>query len=621
METKITRDGHTSHTHTRDTPGDSSAIATARATWTACAPLLAGVSRMRLGVRTARGVLEYRTRDERPITSALPSAPAAVRVYGPDGCCVALCLDLDVSRGGTDAVAADAARLTAWLQARGARVVTDHSPTGGVHIYLPLAERMPYDTAREIVEALATTHPTLDPGPHRSLKTGCIRPPGSAHKHGGHQQLTMPLAAAYDTLRRPNPASVLAQIRTDLRAEIAAWHTSQGSAEEPTTAPTPGPVRALSSRLRRVAETGTWDRARYSSPSEARQAVIAGAVTASWSLADVAARLADGRWPGLAAMYARYPARDRHRALSHDWHHATSYVTADRQKAARTRTDSYADRSHTSLSMSRGGPTGCPGESPSEHDHVRSWRTVLRAVELHRFPGRAGHLPRFLLRAMGEAAHKTGSRYVSFGTRSLAVATGVEFSTVAAALRRLAAEPGGWVDLVEAGRGESADTYALTIPSDLEKMAADLRWDRGQAHALRPAFRELGHVAAFVFEAVEAGRAASVTALVPATGLSRDAVAAAVATLGSYGLLERSPAGTLVARPEQLSVVAELLGALEAVGAQLRTYARQRAVWHAFLTRHEPQDSPTGVDGGAEDWWWPPDDADPGWSLLSIVAA
>lgn len=96
-----------------------------------------------------------------------------------------------------------------------------------------------------------------------------------------------------------------------------------------------------------------------------------------------------------------------------------------------------------------------------------------------------------------------------------------------------------------------------------------------------------------------------------------------VATLGSYGLLERSPTGTLVARPEQLSVVAEQLGALEAVGAQLRTYARQRAVWHAFLTRHEPQDShsPTGVDGGAEDWWWPPDDADPGWSLLSIVAA
>lgn len=602
-----------------DTSGD--VLADARAAWAACAQLLAGAPRVRIGVRTAPGTLDYRTRDERPLTAVLPSMPAAVRVYGADGCAAALHFDLDVGRGGKAAVDADAARLTAWLRARGARVIEDRSPSAGRHVYVPFAERVPFDIAREVVEALAGALPTLDPGPHRSIKTGCIRVPGSVHKSGGHQRLITSLAAAYDTLRRPNPASVLAQIRTDLRAEIAAWHTSQGPAEEPTTAPTPGPVRALSSRLRRIAETGTWDRARYSSPSEARQAVIAGAVAAGWSLADVAARLADGRWPGLAAMYARYPARDRHRALSHDWHHATSFVTADRQKAARTSTDVHADRSHTSPSMSRGGPTGCPSESPNEHDHVRSWRTVLRAVELHRFPGRAGHLPRFLLRAMGEAAHKTGSRYVSFGTRSLAVATGVEFSTVAAALRRLAAEPGGWVDLVDAGRGESADTYALTIPHDLGKMAVDLRWDRGQAHALRPAFRELGHVAAFVFEAVEAGRAATVTTLVPATGLSRDAVAAAVATLGSYGLLERSPTGTLVARPEQLSVVAELLGALEAVGAQLRTYARQRAVWHAFLTRHEPQDSPTGLDGGAEDWWWPPDDADPAWSLLSIVAA
>lgn len=590
--------------------------------WAACAAEIAGTPRMRIGVLSSRGRLEYRSRDERPLTLALPKAPAAVRIYGPDGCCATLCLDLDASRGGAAAVAADATRLTAWLTARGARLVTDRSPTGGVHIYVPLRERVPYQTAREVVEALAASHPTLDAGPHRSLKTGCIRPPGSAHKSGGHQTLTMSLNAAYDVLRRPNGPGVLETIRTDLAAEIAAWHATLPTTDPDTTGAGPtaarpevdaapvGARRAMGARVRHIAETGQWQGYGYASASEARQAVITAAVAARWELVDVAARVADGRWPGLAALYAKYAPNRRHTSLASDWTKAHTFLAAQRSRGEDLH--SPADRSHTSPSESlAGGPT--QGETQDDHDHIRTWRTLLRTFELHRLPGRRNHLARFILRALGEAAHKTGTRYVAFGTRSLAVATGTEYSSVAAVLRRLADEPGGWIDLIEPARGERADLYALTIPTDLADAATGMRWDRGHAHALRPVFRELGHVAAFVFEAIEAGRATTVTSLVPATGLHRDTVAKAVDILTAHGLVERDPDG-LSAHPERLRAVAEMLGTLDVVTAQLRRYARDRELWRAYLARHDTDAVPEERDD-IEEFWWPPDDAEASWTL------
>jgi hypothetical protein len=461
----------------------------------------------------------------------------------------------------------------------------------------------------------------LDAGPHRSLITGCIRPPGAVHKAGGHQELTMPLAAAYDVLRRRNAVEVLDQLRAAMRAEIAAWRAAQSTGDAPADLTDDGPTPAgvLSRRLHAIAVTGVYDAGRYASPSEARQAVVTGAVAAGWSLSHVAVRLRDGRFPGLAAMYARYSPTQRPASRAQDWRKAQAFMASSHTRPTQSPPDDTVRRSHTSASRSRGG-TPHLDETPDEHGFIRTWRATLRSVELHRFPGRRDHLARFVLRAMGEAAHKSGSRYVAFGTRSLAVATGSEFSSVAAVLRRLAAEENGWIDLVEPARGERADLYALTIPKDLAEPASDLRWDRGQVYALRPVFRVLGQVPAFVFEALETGRATSITALVPATGLSRSAVAEAVDVLCAHNLVDRNPSG-LVAHSDRLRAVAERVGALEEVTEQLRNYARQRQVWHAFLTRHEADHSPTTVDDSSEAWWWPPDDADANWTLLGAVAA
>ena len=256
---------------------------------------------------------------------------------------------------------ADAKRLARWLTAHDARFLSDVSPNGGIHLYIPIADRIPYDTAREIVEALAASHPTLDPSPHRSIKTGCIRVPGSAHKSGGHQQLTTPLSVAYDVLRRPNPAAVLAALRSDLAPQIAAWRARQTD-PAPWVDTTPaavdtGPAGRLSPRVRAVAETGQYDPARYASASEARQSVITAAVRQGWALRDVAVRLADGRWPGLASLYARYSPTQRHGALARDWHTAQRFVAAagDVDEPTTAAGISHVRKSHTSPSKSHRG--------------------------------------------------------------------------------------------------------------------------------------------------------------------------------------------------------------------------------------------------------------------------
>jgi len=47
------------------------------------------------------------------------------------------------------------------------------------------------------------------------------------------------------------------------------------------------------------------------------------------------------------------------------------------------------------------------------------------------------------------------------------------------------------------------DLYQLRIPDEIADRAPRVAWRPGKLHALRPVFRELGHPAAFVYEALE----------------------------------------------------------------------------------------------------------------------
>ncbi|MCU1562518.1 MAG: MarR family transcriptional regulator [Arthrobacter sp.] len=597
----------------------SSTYSPARA-WAALAPLLAGQPRVRLSRDAGK---TYPQKHERALTEALPTFPAAVRIFGKDGTCAAIFLDFDSSVAGVDWVEADVRAVQTWLHSCGARWIEDYSPNGGRHVYIPLEKRVTFSEARDLVEALGNRHRSLDKTPHQNLLHGCMRTPGSPHKRGGHQQLAMSLSMAYDIARRPNRLSVWDAMKADLAGEIAAVRALRlGQSFKPAATEAPRGLHLtgrMSRAMQQMALTGLYDANRYASDSDARQAVVTGAAAAGMELTDVERRMMQGIWPGLASFYARYASRHRIPALKRDWVKAVEYLN---KKPA-----SKAGMNNAHIS-----PTSPPNTQPlglqeisvssnpqAEHRFIRTWRNALKLREHAYAESRAGLARRMVLRALGEAAHMTASRFIEFGDRSIAVATGLDHTTVGSHLRALRTENGPLVTLVEQGRGTKGDLYMLTVPEEVKTAAEDLSWRKGKIHALRPVFRELGLPAAFVYEALEHSPGLATAEIVKATRLSRTAVSEALEVLAAWNMVARDPvrAWSVVAATS-LKELAEHFGVLEAVATQLHKYRIERILWKEWLSKNV--NTVAEMLSPGEDYPWemfegPPDD----WALADMA--
>ncbi|MGK4586057.1 hypothetical protein [Kitasatospora sp. HPMI-4] len=98
--------------------------------------------------------------------------------------------DLDASRGGLDQVAADEARLRALLLSAGIPVVVATSgPSGGRHLWTACPAGLGPHLVARIARAAEQLCPSLDIAPLLNPRTGCLRPPGAAHRAGGHSVL------------------------------------------------------------------------------------------------------------------------------------------------------------------------------------------------------------------------------------------------------------------------------------------------------------------------------------------------------------------------------------------------------------------------------------------------
>ncbi|WP_258064671.1 helix-turn-helix domain-containing protein [Arthrobacter sp. ZGTC131] len=566
---------------------EPSPISSAAQAWAALAPLLAGQPRIRLSRDAGKS---YPQKHERALTEALPTFPAAVRIFGKDGTCAAIFLDFDSSVAGVDRVQADVRAVQAWLHNCGARWIEDYSPNGGRHVYIPLEQRVTFSEARDLVEALGTRYRTLDKTPHQNLLHGCMRTPGSPHKRGGHQELAMSLNMAYDIARRPNSASVWTAMKADLAGEIAAVRALR---LEQTLTPTPTetpklrhPAGRMSRAMQLMAQTGLYDSNRYPSDSEARQAIITGAAAAGLEVTDVERRMMQGTWPGLASFYARYASRHRVPALRRDWLNAVSYLSKDAgsRNGKNNARKSPTSQPNTQPPEIQGNPVSNPD---AEHRFIRTWRNALRLTEHAYTDSRTGLARRMVLRSLGEAAHKTASRFVEFGARSIAVATGLDHTTVGSHLRALRSEDDGLVTLVEQGRGTKGDLYMLTVPEDVKAPAEDLTWRRGKIHALRPVFRELGLPAAFVYETLEHSPGLSAAELVKLTRLSRTAVTEALDVMAAWNMIARDTTRAWsIVSTTSLKDLAEHFGVLEAVAAQLQRYRIERILWKEWLSKN-----------------------------------
>ena len=596
--------------------------------WAALAPLLAGqrwCREARDATPRRRGA--YLARWQRLLSDRLPAVPAAVPIYRSDGTTRVLVLDLDVGRGGQDAVARDADAISKLVASAGGSVIRDESGTGGQHVYVPLAQAVSFHAARDLALALATRLPTLDPSPNQNLLAGLIRPPGSRHRLGGFQRLHGPLRTAVELARAGNPSAVWDRLTAQLEPELAALAAIMAPAAacqavDDTAAPyrpRPGGARDLAHDYARIARTGDWTADRYASPSEARMAVITAAVWAGHTLTDVLARLHNGAWPGLASLYARYPARHRTTAVRRDWlkaHHATQQP---RPAPTSRNAQSLVRNSPTSEHTPHGGAARPvpnddqrqPG-SPSEYRWIRSWWGALELAEKHRYRAtRAGIGRRIVLRALGEAAMKTGSRIVEFGCRSLSVATGLDHTTVAAHLRALLDEPDPLIDQLENDRGLRADLYTLRIPEELDDRAGRRPWRAGRLQALRPVFRELGHPAALIYEELEAGRGDRRRSfdIAAATGLSRTTVWDTLRLLAAYHLAEQTPTGWTVTATS-LTLLADQLGVTDTIRAQIARHRTERAAYRAAL-RVVARGHLTVVPSDWPPPWDPPPDRPP----------
>lgn len=541
--------------------------------WKALAVALAGQPMMRLSKDGGRN---YFTKNTRRISPELPSFPAAVMVTGKDGCVSTFCLDFDAGRGD---VAADVLALKGLLVACGLRWIEDTSPSRGVHVYIPWRNRIDFTTARECVEALAKRFTSLDPSPHQSVYSGCIRVPGSPWKNGGYQTLTQPLSAAVDVAMRPNPSTGHDALRAELAPELA---TLREPIEEPTPLPDAKTTITDRSSLRAEAEKigrhGTFDSSRYRSPSEARQAVLAAAAGSGWSLTDVQKRMQDGTWTGLTGFYARYSPAQRAKALKRDWRKAEAFCAKQADISQGVKNGHKYD---TSQINTQGGKRT---KDLTNHQYLRSWERVLHSYERTHLRSREGISLRFLLRAMLEAAHKTDSPVLEFGVRAFAQATGTHESTVARQLRMLVSAPTPLIRQVSEGRGRHADAYELIIPDVYAPIAETMSWKKGKAYALRPVFRELGQVAALVYEVIEKHQEDIKTITITReTGLSPTSTKNALEMLQAWNLISRTESGWEISKAGNLRSLAEYFGVIEAVAAQYAVHKKQREVWHAWL--------------------------------------
>lgn len=556
--------------------------------WAALAPLIAGAPVMRFATRAGK----YPRGRGKPqsITRALPSRAAAVMVHGSDGSVQTLCLDLDTSKALQGVVDADATAIGALLTSCGLRFVADHSPSGGRHIYIPLVERLTAEDARELVEALATRFPSLDPGPHQNVTDGCIRPPGSWHKSmTGHQTLDTPLPEAYDIMRLRNPAPTVAALRRALAASIRQVRTRKDARTTArlAMATTPGTTGSLSagggSVLRQLARTGIYDTARYKSASEARMAVLSHLSNFSITLPQVQERLT-GDFAGLAALYQD----DTHlgRLLPFEWDKAQAWV-AQKNGAVRAGQE-HSNKYDTGLPLTHSGGTAEVRSPAAVMAEINDLENVLYAILDQRLAetGREGIGLRFLLRAVIGFARAKGTLLVDVGCRSFAREMGQHHGTIARLLPRLVKHSGGMLSKIQDAQGRHADSYLLGLPEQWKDVAKAHAWRKGKIYGIRPVFRALGAPAALVYEAIERGRHSPTTAeIVRETGLSRPTVHKELMTLAEVSMIERHHGSWQILHTTNLQHIAEWLGVQEDYEYQCALIRAQRLQWHAHLER------------------------------------
>ena len=203
-----------------------------------------------------------------------------------------LVVDLDAKPGWhSGQVHRDAAAIRDLVHCAGGDLISDESPSGGIHLYIPFAQPISFYDARDLAKALAARTPSMDAAPNCGLTlTASSRPPGARHRSGGFQTPARPPVGGGRPGSHRQPALGLASPRRCSRhVELAAVRRPDSSRwpdasvlgdawRQRGRVPRRGGARELAADYLRIATTGLYDTGRYPTPSHARQALLTAAV-------------------------------------------------------------------------------------------------------------------------------------------------------------------------------------------------------------------------------------------------------------------------------------------------------------------------------------------------------
>ncbi|MBF4592087.1 hypothetical protein [Curtobacterium sp. VKM Ac-1395] len=491
--------------------------------------------------------------------------------------------DLDAKRADDlDQAAEDLGVLVRILRTAGIpHVVCRSSPTGGFHVWLPLAG-IPKPAMQQLAAAARAVLPSLDHGLLCNDRTGAVRPPGSPHARGGASEV-MAGGDDVDVLRTPSVTAA------DLLRVTEAFRHLRPAIDPAESRPS-GPVDLRHQGHRALP---AWAAAHMATvaggtdPSRTGYLCLLGAAVAGWSYADVehAARTA----PGMEHYRTRNnptggraPRRERESAtrLERQW--------AKAQDRALTYRYAPQERAQRDLTELRG--IVATTEAMLNAFRVSPGRWTRAEADLH---------DSTVLTALAWLSLHSGQRDVVAALRSIADLTGVPSTTVDRSLQRLRAA--GWITRQRSADGPNAAVWRVSNqfstadeqdgphqevtarpPAELFDVRASLvaelddRIDAGRHDVFTRA--GLGPTARRAYESLTTDEQNPET-IATRAGLPLGRARAAIARLRRHSLAIATPIGWRRRLHDLRRHAARLLGVDGTLARRSQQYAHEREQW------------------------------------------
>jgi DNA-binding transcriptional ArsR family regulator len=401
--------------------------------------------------------------------------PYAVYLADPEGCYRLLCFDLDSGRGDVED---GCQRLRELLDAVGvAYVVATSGPGGGRHIWSSWPEGLTAEKVHDLATVLAREISALDIGCLRNPKTGCVRPIGAPHRHGGKSELLpeWPTGDAIALLRRGNPPQRFGALMDALTADTPAKQRTVEDGRH-------GDMRDGRRRHLLIEENeqprlaGT----RRELSSETRELLYA-PIPAGADAHPITWRCL------LRLVFARYSADDVAKLLHDPAVRGLEHLRSSRDLGGNRRSPrspemmsailarQWSKAVDTAVGMFRGVP-GDPDDGLVEL--ISGVQAMADSVTPGRWAGQAGPADRLVLDAICVLVLDHGRAQVGASVRRVAELAGIGTATASRALGRLSQPDSDgytWLIQITAASGRDAAVWQLAEPSDCNAASIRMR--------------------------------------------------------------------------------------------------------------------------------------------------